>query len=212
LAIPLPFSGKLFPGVEDSLKKLKGNFDVYILRDAPEDLDKGDRIWRISRCRERIRQYFLSHPEYDSLLFIDADIVFPENTLELLSSFDGDVIIHTYQGEENIGKKRKMPKVNFPTIKIKNGKIIVYSGLGCVLIKRKVLEVCDFVLNVESWESLWGEDVTFYRQVHDYGFKVTILEDNLNLIHLSKTLERESFWKQLKDNPSEFKKWGKSQR
>ena len=210
LGICLPWSGELDPRVEKSIDSLRGDHDLLILRDLPSDLNHGDRIWRISRCRERFRQYMLQHPEYDALLFIDSDIIFPVDTLEVLKAEDGDVVNHAYFGEVSIGKRREMPsEIDFPTIELRNGKIVVLSGLGCTLIKRKVLEKCDFVARVDPWESLWGEDVWFFRQVHDHKFKVTLVEGKLDLVHISKTVNKDSFWKQLKDNPDEFRRWGR---
>jgi len=210
LAIPLPYSGKIEKEVQDSIDALKGNFDIFILKDAPEDLDKGDRLWRIGKCRERIREYFLSHKEYDFLLFIDSDIVFPPETLEVLSSFDGDIVIHSYESIPLPGKKRQHLNVDIPLFKRSHDKVIILSGMGCTLIKRKVLEECNFMKDVKNWDTELGEDISFLSQAKEKGFKTIIIEDKLNLKHLMKEeLDRESFWQQLKDNPSEFKRWRK---
>lgn len=178
IGIPIPSQQKIPSHLASALKNLRGNFDLRIERDLPGEDFKGDRICRIAKARERIRQYFLSG-DYSYLLFIDSDIDFPPETLEVLLNANADVVYHSYLAHKG-----------YPGI---GG--IIRTGLGCTLIKRKVLEKCDFITGIEEEgnEANKGEDILFKEKAENASFSVLVLENCLHLKHLQ--YDKDYFWK-----------------
>ncbi|MEM5815385.1 MAG: hypothetical protein QXD89_02800 [Candidatus Aenigmatarchaeota archaeon] len=104
--------------------------------------DKKIKILNISKAREVIRKYFISSG-FDLLFFLDSDISIDKEGLEKMVEMSGkfDLIINAY------------PEAN-PNIKT-----LVVSGLGCSLIKKKILEKIKFE------ESVHPEDILFFQKV-----------------------------------------------
>ncbi|MBN1191254.1 MAG: glycosyltransferase family 2 protein [Dehalococcoidales bacterium] len=80
-----------------------------------------NRIWDIAAGREKLRQYFLSRPEADQLLFLDADMTFDPAVISILQKEIGDYDA-VYSGYSL--RKHGMG----------------LGGAGCLLFKRKILE------------------------------------------------------------------------
>jgi hypothetical protein len=179
IGIPIPSQQKIPSHLALALRNVRGNFEVKVERDLPGEDFKGDRIYRITKARERIRQYFLSG-NYSHLLFIDSDIDFPPETLEVLLSANADVVYHSY-----------LAHAGYPGI---GG--IIRTGLGCTLIKRKVLEKCDFITGIEEEGNdakHRGEDFLFKEKVENASFSILVLENRLQLKHLQYDIDY--FWK-----------------
>lgn len=187
----MPRGEKLSEKVEKALKNLGPNFVIRLEYDEPGKEYEGDKIWRISLARERIRKYFLNHREFEALLFIDSDLLIPQETFKVLSSIDADIISHRYESKFPLKIMRKIEKedLGIQVWKEENKKAWITSGMGCVLIKRKVLEKCDFISGIKKEENKIGEDILFRRKALDNGFKIVNLEDRLDLKHLPYNLE-----------------------
>ena len=124
VGVPLAFDDKLNEEFERKVHALGENIEIYVVQDTKEESIKGDKIYRIMLAREKIREYFLSK-DFSHLMFIDADISFPEDILSKFLSYDADFIYHGYNAR--FGDK------------------IVLAGFGCALIRRNVVEQISFI-------------------------------------------------------------------
>jgi len=132
-------------GERQYVKSLRTFYDVIA---QPGDqkmiysIGRGD-IARIKACAE-----FLDAKEYDALCLMDLDMLFPPDTLERLRSHDVSMVtghyyarntrnIHSICWEVGDGKWPFPPMVDVPQEGLHE---IGCAGLGCVLIRREVLE------------------------------------------------------------------------
>lgn len=185
IGIPIHLTQEIPKELKQDLARLRGNFDILFMRDLPEDAYKGDRVYRIAKARERIRREFLTG-DYSHLLFLDSDIGFPAETLEILLAYDADIVTHRYPGKFKIARKIKATKFQLgePVCELDGkGGLSVLTGLGCSLIKRRVLEKIDFIEDLEEENDL-GEDILFRYKVRKNGFTIIDLKDKLELKHL----------------------------
>lgn len=132
----------------------------------------------ITRGRMTSVSYFLSHPEYTHIWFIDSDVSFPNDTVLKLLKANKDVISSIYpkKGIEwgklpdlvkasvkdgkldikslnNISKKMLSYVVNFESdkMKLENGCIKVKDApTGCMMIKRATIDKL-----VETFPDMW---------------------------------------------------------
>jgi hypothetical protein len=83
------------------------------------------RIWNIASARESIRQYFLSQPEAETLLFLDSDMTYDPLVAGIMRKelTNGDAVFSGYR--------------------FRNGRIGL-AGTGCLILKRSVLEKIKF--------------------------------------------------------------------
>lgn len=142
-------------------------------RDNPNeivgDLNKsGDArragIWNHLHQYQRGRETFLAG-KYDAMLVIESDIIPPRDALKKLAAVQADVVYGVYRFRVNDvinifelypDKEGKRPRnigeslSLHPHLLRRAVKLGVYpcsgAGLGCILIKRKVLEAIDFRL------------------------------------------------------------------
>jgi hypothetical protein len=83
------------------------------------------RIWDIASARESIRQYFLSQPEAEALLFLDSDMTYDPLVARIL------------------GKEMEGHDAVFSGYRYRNGRIGL-AGTGCLLLRRNALEKIKF--------------------------------------------------------------------
>jgi len=83
------------------------------------------RLWNIASGREAIRRYFLSRPEAESLLFLDADMTYDPQVVTIL------------------GKELSGQDAVFSGYRFRNNRIGL-SGAGCLLLRRQALEKIRF--------------------------------------------------------------------
>lgn len=132
----------------------------------------------VTRDHNRIRQRVLDGG-YDYLLILDCDVIPPKDVIERLMAHDKDVVSALYFGHHNInGTEKVMPfawvfskEVNdwnntgyLIESEIWSPQLlkIAFAGMGCILIKRKVLEKVSFRYSKEmdAWDDRWlGVDV-----------------------------------------------------
>jgi GT2 family glycosyltransferase len=166
---------------EDYSKLLKSK-GFNVLRKSPEGKN---RIQRIIEGRNLIREYFLNN-NYSHLFFLDTDIVLHDEIIQNLLQCESDVASGVYLCNQEIeGKMYILPTIYKPgrnddfaeIVKIKDiipEKIfdIAICGLGCCLIKRKVLEKISFRQINDSDEG--GEDVAFCLDARKAGFSLKV--------------------------------------
>lgn len=167
IGIPIHLNQEIPKQLKQDLANLKGDFDILFMRDAPDEEYLGDRIFRIAKARENLRKWALKE-KYTHLLFLDSDISFPSETIEVLASQDGDIVSHSYPDKTNKSK--------------------ISLGLGCTLIKREVLEKCSFIEGISEEGNFnpdgQGEDILFREKAKSAGFKIIDLDGKLEIKHL----------------------------
>jgi len=113
--------------------------------------EQSDLLPRIVAARNKIREKFLDG-SFDRLFFLDSDVTVPPNCLSKLLEFDFDVVNHLY-----------LARNSFALVK----------GLGCTLIKLKVLKNFEFeygYCDPKNPSCFHGDDGWFYERVLRSGF------------------------------------------
>jgi len=136
---------------------------------------------RVIDSRNILRKYFLDN-EYDYFLSLEQDVVPPKDVIERLLKHGKEITggLYFYLGDD---KKTLLPmlwvhynddyakRLMFNEIPENELIEVVTCGLGCVLIKREVLEKIEFrhVKDEEPWDDLW-----FCEDARKKGFKVYV--------------------------------------
>ncbi len=147
----------------------------------------------LSKVREEIKQYFIDN-NYDYLFFLDSDILPRKDIIERLIETDRDhvgppvsvffepdtrpCVLHSGEmyfpnSENKIGNKTGgLDYFSWDEIKKKkhlNKPFKCYAvGIGCCMIKRRVLEKCAFRTHPDF---IAGEDVWYWAEANDKGFE-----------------------------------------
>ncbi len=166
-----------FNGYDKVLEKAAKdkNIPVDVVRDPANKKKMYDII---TSARNKVKNYLLKH-NFDYLLFFDHDVIAPPHTLKTLLEDNKDVVSGMYLlGTEREGKKEVRPDifvhhegefVRMLSVREVLGDALIpiaASGLGCALIKRKVLENITFRTEKGS-----SEDVIFFTDAAEQGFK-----------------------------------------
>lgn len=176
-------------GDEDFIQVL-GKTGAIVLPAKPE---KDERMEKIIAGREKIRQYFLEHEDYNFLWFVDADVRPPRDALSKLISADKDVISGVCLSPFNVGGKRRVlpclyrftekkgvcQQFNRQEVSGSEIKEIAVAGFGCVLIKRRVLEK----ISIRRFAEGGGEDAAFFIDTLKAGFK-NFVDKSVKCAHL----------------------------
>lgn len=141
----------------------------------------------IDRSRNEIVRLMLDHPaRFTHLLFLDSDMIFPQNTLQRLLDLDVPVAGGLYyqrvppfapivfkrdaQGSYTSFKPAdlKSPEQNVDAL-----------GTGCLLIRREVLEQLVYPWFAIQWQGSVqrGEDLYFCELCHQAQIPVTLATD-----------------------------------
>lgn len=147
-------------------------------------VQKTDHLWKIrdmvTRDHNILRQKVLDG-HYDYLLILDQDVIPPTDVIERLMAHDKDVVSALYFGHHDIGNG-EIQVMPFAWVFSKDlgdwdhtGYLlddevwekqqlvkIAFAGMGCLLIKRQVLEKVLFRYSSEmdAWDDRWfGVDV-----------------------------------------------------
>ena len=143
---------------------------------------KTPHLWRIrdmvTRDHNIIREKVLEE-RYDYLLILDQDVVPPKDVIEKLLAHEKDVVSALFFGPHEINNEIKVMPFAWVFSKeigdwnhtgylleseIWEPKLlqIAFAGMGCILIKREVLEKVSFRYSKEmdAWDDRWlGVDV-----------------------------------------------------
>ena len=168
------------------------NYDVVMVDTTPEKRWLTNEVYhsegdnsreRITNGYNKLREIFLNG-DYEYLMIIESDIIPPKHIIESLMEHDKDVCCATYM----IGRKGERHPCLFKPglIKRKVGSIYIkmvdhhqakeldgdlwevkgMSGMGCHLIKRKVLEKLSFHHGVSH-----HCDAEFHNDLHKEGIE-----------------------------------------
>jgi len=146
-----------------------------------EDKEK-NRYLNIVRNRNDLREKALKH-NVDYYLWVDSDIILPKNAIQELILQDRDIIggwYKTHTGNEYVAGRwianntSVLYKTTQPSLIP-----IDFMGLGCCLMKRKVLETIEFDAGIDLYQKdergnifFNGDCVQFCNAAYDNGFKL----------------------------------------
>lgn len=157
----------------DNLKKIKNHYTILI-----NDNSNGVKDSRINLrdSLQNIRKIFIKN-DHTHMLIVEADIFPKENIIDELLKYDKDVVSALYQIDKKKGifnayhnflvANNKTFSNLFIGPNFLDGELkeINGAGLGCVLIKREVLEKIEFRCGQ------WSPDMYFWQDLKAYGFK-----------------------------------------
>ncbi|MFH1072836.1 MAG: hypothetical protein V1743_05395 [Nanoarchaeota archaeon] len=187
---------------------LKNTFPIHVIRGAYQENVKA----RVINSRNLIREYALKQG-FTHLFSLEIDVIPPVYALHTLLSRQKDIISGVYCKEfilniEKNGKVIKTEKLDIPllyTFTNIPGKMkrllkrdvqeprvmeIRSCGLGCVLIKKDVLEKVQFrhAKGNEGWDDVW-----FCNDAIDQGFRI-FADTSITCQHLEK--QKGEIWKE----------------
>jgi hypothetical protein len=160
---------------------------------------EGETVFeRIARSHNQIRDYFIKNKQYTHLLHLETDIFPPIDIIDRLLAHDKPVVAANY--DVHFGGKRKLmvqlsepyhsyvrsyrcvPFVDEQEPLFFDGTIkkVFHAGLGCVLIRREIVELLPFRVakgeNFMSADTYWANDM--------FANNVPIMVDtNINCKH-----------------------------
>ena len=129
-------------------------------------------------ARDNIAKRMLENPEADYLWFVDSDIIVDKYTLNILVVDDVDIVSAVYPHKDDTSNSIVGFGMGYEALeKGKRADLEQVSrvGMGCCLIKRKVIEKV-----IEEYNSCFnpmsnlGEDFSFCERARSLGFKIYI--------------------------------------
>ena len=143
---------------------------------------------RVGFLRNNLAKRFLQMPEAEWLLYVDADQVFPAETLDRLLRMEGWVNSGLYCARLDaalpIAKIKDAHGVYQPLRSevVRAGEVVEVDsvGMGCCLVHRRVFETVPFPWSEARYyeaDGRWkvlGPDVDFCEKVRASGFKVLV--------------------------------------
>lgn len=164
---------------------------ITVLKDEHTDT----RLSRIITSRNIIRQYALDN-NHDYLFSIDSDMTTPKDAIEQLIRTDADIASGVYLCNQKIGDEHHVQPAIFrpnddgsvitvTTKEVMPNKLMAVAvcGLGCILVRKKVLEDVEFRSFYES--KTGGEDVAFCVDARKKGHKI-IANTAVKCAHMGK--------------------------
>ena|SRR3989338_8507381 len=163
---------------------------------------------RIVRSRNILRDIALNE-NYDYFLSLEQDVIPPNDVIEKLLRHKKDIVSGVYFGQYTRGnQKRLLPmlwvakkddptKIRYVPVAlnyVNSGDLfkVDLSGLGCILISRKVLENINFKYN--SGLKKQFDDISFCIDARNKGFEI-YADTSVKCKHL--ILNRPWSWKEL---------------
>ncbi len=175
-------------GYADYLKK-----EGYtVIKNYPKSADK---IGRIIENRNTLIKKFLEE-NYDFLLFLDSDVIPPNDVIERLIRHNAAITAGVYAANQLVNNKQKIAPVLRGLTEYKEYSRVIEleeiegerffeifgCGFGCCLIKRAVLEKVSLRYNLHLNSS---EDFIFcYDARTKYGFK-TFVDTSVKCTHMA---------------------------
>lgn len=159
VAVILPSRGLIFSRTaQEIIENVKGiNYKFFFAHKLP-----------IPDCFEKPTRAALADPEITHLWFIEDDMILPPGTLKTLLDANEDAITCDYpvtkegQGAVFLDRKRT----------------VVFSGTGCLLVKREVLRKKPYFRTDIKWGiNNYSDHVTFISSRHGKGIESYGLHD-----------------------------------
>jgi hypothetical protein len=138
----------------------------------------------VNQRQDLVKEALLGEADY--LLFLDADMRFPRDTLERLISHDVDIVAANYSTRRLPPKPTAFKEVH-PTIPLRTTdestglEAVIGCGAGVMLIKTELLWTLELPIFSIDWDekhrNFTGEDIYFCRKVRDAGYTVWVDHD-----------------------------------
>lgn len=113
------------------------------------------------------------------ILWLDSDMVFPTNTLQVLLSHDKDIVACNYSTRVQPHKPVAFRSSNDLDARLgeSDGLTKIFAvGMGCMLVKRHVYENMEKPYFSITWNkdytNLVGEDIYFCTKAHESGYDI----------------------------------------
>jgi len=134
--------------------------DVLLVQGNPFDDPHCNVLWSYQRAR----RVALSE-EYDALFCVEEDMIVPEDALPALYDIDAEVVtgVYRYRSDRSLNV-RPRPKRLKGTAPVQRG------GMGCLLIRRAVLEAVPFRIE----EGGGYPDSYFWQDVQDFRCRAAL--------------------------------------
>ncbi len=134
-------------------------------------------------CRNQAVVNTLKNPAWTHLLFVDHDVLLPEDAITLLLDLDVDVVTGCYPTiQRDVLPHRPVVLVGYDETQwystwFEGVRETLACGAGCLLIRRQVLEKMtppwfEFVEDFSDGYKLAGEDVAFCHRLRQAGYKI----------------------------------------
>jgi hypothetical protein len=154
VGVDMPFNCDVSRRLQYNLSMLEPTFCKLLI--CQED-NEGNDNWRIAKAHEDIRKLFINQiVEATHLLFLAYDIDVPPETITVMLSRNADVVYNSYDNIED--------------------------GMGCILIKREILEQYSFVGGMTK-DGMITDSELFLRWAKFKKLKVAKLKNILQIIH-----------------------------
>lgn len=175
-----PEEPAVYAATQASLEALRFTGELVVRLYALDD-PKVDPKDNITAKHNRMRQDALDG-EYDTLFMVEADMIVPPDSLELLASVDADVVYAPYCSRHHPmlltfpvldGYKGRSLSADEAEWRDKFGTVITSEGVGfgCTLIRRQVLEQVEFRRDTSTrFRRQFADDWTFALDVKAAGF------------------------------------------
>ncbi|MDO8627138.1 MAG: hypothetical protein Q7K42_01610 [Candidatus Diapherotrites archaeon] len=155
-------------------------------------------------ARNIVVERFLKESKSDYALFLDSDMVFPANLLDLLFASNKEIVSGLFYSRKKIKPAFRMltdGKHIIPEKFSENELVKVDAvGLSCMLLKRSVLEKLDslhsrkplFINEYSSRKDFLGEDFYFCKLLREAGFEI-FLDPKILIGHMGGIIPEEKF-------------------
>jgi hypothetical protein len=180
---------QVLSGIEAALRGCSVEYDVCI---SPKTEKQGSE--GIVEATNYLAEKCVSE-DYDFLWIVEADVQVPEHAFDKLLCFSADINLGIYPNHRNklhmmAGYFKEKPNVLKPLVHTVSdveqlrGKVfetMVWAGIGCALISRRVLEKLRFVWDKYEFERFVGvhDQLFLFQAQQQFGFRVFLHGDVL---------------------------------
>jgi len=148
------------------------------------------KTYGLASARNQMVQYAILN-KFTHILLLDADVILEKDTITKMLLVNDDVVVayvpQKPTGESPCIKHSELPHYRDRPVPYKEGEAVkdfMMCGMGCVLIKRQVLEEMEFpYFRYSSQEydlpDFWlvSEDYYFFLKLDEMGIKPVFLSD-----------------------------------
>lgn len=207
------FADKFYKSLQNSIPKFSNyKFDIVtIMREQDTNMNN---FWKDKSIVKKVKNYditenrhnlekvseifnsiknYASDQNYDKLIIIESDIMVKYDTIsKLLENLSrSDVVVFPFE----------TPWTGFPLVinkqnlavnsrELSGDQYIFGHGTGCVSMNKEIIEDEKINFNIETYKNTIGQDVGFFKSLHDNNYKVFMVNDEL--YHAYKYIEREN--------------------